>query len=151
MTEPLKCETGCPPGKVEDPLSRSCLYPSQKMHPIKLPADPQGCFESFYWDWETQSCLKCDDDCETCEFRKDRCMTCNGGKYLALDRDCKTCNSLFSDKIESIDGGVCMEKCGDGKNFGVHVCDDGNNLDGDGCEHDCTLTKGWYCRNGYED
>jgi len=56
MTEPLLCETGCPPGKVEDTLTRSCLYPTVQAHPIKLPADPQGCFERFFWDWEKQKC-----------------------------------------------------------------------------------------------
>ncbi len=37
--------------------------------------------------------------------------------------------------------------CGDGLVLTAQgeVCDDGNNTDGDGCEHDCTITPGWDC------
>jgi cysteine-rich repeat protein len=33
--------------------------------------------------------------------------------------------------------GECVEKCGDGLNFGMLECDDGNNMDGDGCSSVC--------------
>ena len=34
--------------------------------------------------------------------------------------------------------GGCIEKCGDGRNYGITVvCDDGNNADGDGCSGSC--------------
>ena len=29
---------------------------------------------------------------------------------------------------------TCTELCGDGINYGEHECDDGNNIDGDGCD-----------------
>ena len=50
---------------------------------------------------------------------------------------CKTCaqiNQGFKD-----DGnGNCAEICGDGLNLGQLQCDDGNNIDGDGCSSSCT-------------
>jgi cysteine-rich repeat protein len=33
---------------------------------------------------------------------------------------------------------ACIETCGDGKNYGLHACDDGNTKDGDGCSSTCT-------------
>lgn len=42
--------------------------------------------------------------------------------------------------------GGCTE-CGDGIVNGVEDCDDNNNVDGDGCENDCTFTPG-VCGDG---
>lgn len=33
----------------------------------------------------------------------------------------------------------CVEVCGDGKNFGMLQCDDGNQVDGDGCSKTCQI------------
>lgn len=33
--------------------------------------------------------------------------------------------------------GACVEVCGDGKNFGLLQCDDGNLVNGDGCSNSC--------------
>ena len=33
--------------------------------------------------------------------------------------------------------GKCYEKCGDGLNFGINMCDDNNNVSGDGCSSKC--------------
>lgn len=43
--------------------------------------------------------------------------------------------------------------CGNGKVEGTEACDDGNQTDGDGCEHDCTLTPtpGQVCGNGVKE
>lgn len=35
--------------------------------------------------------------------------------------------------------GSCVEICGDGKNFGLYDCDDGNSIDGDGCSSSCDV------------
>ena len=45
----------------------------------------------------------------------------------------------------------CPEQCnvcGDGVVFGDEDCDDGNEMDGDGCEVDCTPTPPPMCGNG---
>jgi cysteine-rich repeat protein len=44
--------------------------------------------------------------------------------------------------------GECVEKCGDGLNFGLLECDDGNNLDGDGCSAKCQVELDWICLGG---
>jgi len=46
--------------------------------------------------------------------------------------------------------GKCIETCGDGNNWGLHVCDDGNERDGDGCSSDCLEEFGYMCRGGFQ-
>lgn len=43
---------------------------------------------------------------------------------------------------------MCVEICGDGKNFGLLQCDDGNLVNGDGCDNTCAVESGWYCYGG---
>jgi cysteine-rich repeat protein len=40
-----------------------------------------------------------------------------------------------------------LEICGDGKKY-TSECDDGNNIDGDGCSKDCNLEVGFSCYGG---
>lgn len=40
---------------------------------------------------------------------------------------------------------VCYEICGDGIDMGNYECDDGNNVDGDGCSSACIIEPGWTC------
>jgi cysteine-rich repeat protein len=42
----------------------------------------------------------------------------------------------------------CIEICGDGFNFGMVECDDGNLMNGDGCTSKCFIEKGWNCTGG---
>jgi cysteine-rich repeat protein len=44
---------------------------------------------------------------------------------------------------------ACIEKCGDGENYGLHACDDGNTDNGDGCSSTCTQETDFYCRGGF--
>lgn len=41
-----------------------------------------------------------------------------------------------------------MEKCGDGLNFGLVECDDGNLVNGDGCSDSCEIELDWTCTGG---
>jgi cysteine-rich repeat protein len=45
--------------------------------------------------------------------------------------------------------GACIEVCGDGKNFGNEMCDDGNLDDGDGCSSTCEVEPDYQCGGGY--
>jgi large repetitive protein len=45
--------------------------------------------------------------------------------------------------------GKCIETCGDGKKFGMHMCDDGNVNNKDGCSSSCVTEKGYTCSGGY--
>lgn len=42
----------------------------------------------------------------------------------------------------------CVEICGDGFNFGMYECDDGNLANGDGCDSKCRVEPGWACTGG---
>ncbi len=42
----------------------------------------------------------------------------------------------------------CLEICGDGYNFGMVECDDGNLIDDDGCNSKCFVEPGWNCTGG---
>src|SRR5262249_3290164 len=52
---------------------------------------------------------------------------------------------------ERIDGGgpsaACQQECGDGISEGTEACDDGDAIDGNGCDTNCTLTA---CGNGIQ-
>jgi cysteine-rich repeat protein len=41
-----------------------------------------------------------------------------------------------------------VEICGDGLNFGLLACDDGNTEDGDGCSSTCEIEQDWSCSGG---
>jgi len=42
---------------------------------------------------------------------------------------------------------LCLEVCGDGRRFTLG-CDDGNNVNGDGCSADCNVEVGYTCVGG---
>ena len=58
----------------------------------------------------------------------------------------ESCDGMDNDCDTLIDeGGVCMV-CGDGFIIpGVEECDDGNNVDGDGCDSSCSFEHGYQC------
>src|SRR5262249_15846511 len=39
-------------------------------------------------------------------------------------------------------------RCGDGRILDDELCDDGNDVSGDGCSEDCVLEDGWDCSEG---
>lgn len=43
---------------------------------------------------------------------------------------------------------MCIENCGDGKDYGFLECDDGAKLPADGCTPTCTIEDGWGCDGG---
>ena len=53
---------------------------------------------------------------------------CNGGNYWRAD--------------------FCYEICGDGLDIGFYDCDDGNIIDGDGCDASCVIELGYTCTGG---
>ena len=58
----------------------------------------------------------------------DTCTECTSGLY---QNDATTPTS-------------CVSLCGDGKTAGSEKCDDGNTINGDGCNGDCTSVEtGW--------
>ena len=43
---------------------------------------------------------------------------------------------------------MCAEVCGDGKNYGMYQCDDGNVASNDGCSSLCYVEDGFTCTTG---
>ena len=41
-----------------------------------------------------------------------------------------------------------LNKCGDGVRNGTEECDDGNDIDGDGCGSTCVIEAGYICDGG---
>lgn len=45
-------------------------------------------------------------------------------------------------------GTACVVQCGDGKKDGTELCEDGNILNGDGCDSTCNLEADSFCTGG---
>mmetsp|Transcript_43281 Transcript_43281/g.31189 ORF Transcript_43281/g.31189 Transcript_43281/m.31189 type:complete len:100 (+) Transcript_43281:1905-2204(+) len=99
--------------------------------------------------------MKCHDNCLTCEFKDDRCTTCHKSSWLDVSKRCNEAELERQSYKPAVYKGrtskLAYEICGDGKNYGVLVCDDGNNESGDGCSSQCTVEEGYYCYGGYSD
>lgn len=94
----------------------------------------------------------CENDCEfTCSAAAD-CdddLECNGAEVCGADHVCAAGTPLASgDACTQPEGdpGVCRDSacvpagCGNGLMDGGEECDDGNMVDGDGCDGDCTFS-----------
>ena len=65
--------------------------------------------------------------------------------YILSNNSCLTCAMVPGYTLNSATG-KCQDYCGDGKII-TDLCDDGNNLNGDGCSSVCTIEPGWICPN----
>eukprot|EP00347_Sterkiella_histriomuscorum_P005396 403356774 len=143
-----KCETKCPTNYVKDDDNRICNFDKSKTLKQKLPDDPQGCIDGFYWSWEYMNCSACHYSCNTCEYRSGYCTTCPVGRYLTMSNTCDQCESFLTNSMLVGTDGNCVETCGDGKRFDLTGCDDGNTKGGDGCSSTCKAETGFICRQG---
>ncbi len=113
------------------------------------------------------SCPDCNSRCQTCVGpQKDDCLMCKQGYFQTKAVSayngsantsrvgCQTCGEMAEGFIETKDyqcqGKTMMpretvEICGDGMNMGQVECDDGNNIDGDGCSASCKVERGYKC------
>jgi cysteine-rich repeat protein len=64
------------------------------------------------------------------------CNYCNMFLHYVLDPTNNKCVCAKGFQMDS--GGLCKEICGDGIAFTVR-CDDGNNIEGDGCSNNCEV------------
>lgn len=65
--------------------------------------------------------------------------------YILSNSSCLTCSSVTGYAYNSATG-KCQDYCGD-RIIITDLCDDGNNLNGDGCSSVCTIESGWTCPN----
>ncbi|CAK94557.1 unnamed protein product (macronuclear) [Paramecium tetraurelia] len=89
-------------------------------------------------------CQICDKQCKECESNPQNCTSC---RFLQLSSQrCKLCESkqgYYSDY--SIN--TCYTKCGDSIVADSEQCDDGNQINGDGCSNKCLIEKKFICQN----
>lgn len=123
----------CPNGTVKAVSSLTCT----SCHPIcKTCAGP-----SQY------ECLSCSTDQNRISLKQSNNMVqciCDPFAYMEPTDGSLNCVKKTN---ESCDYGFiyirekksCIEICGDGKNFGMYQCDDGNLVDGDGCSKTCQV------------
>jgi cysteine-rich repeat protein len=140
----------CPKGYVGDDESGLCVYEPPK--DVSAPFARENCTWHQYFNEYNETCDECHSSCQTCygQYETD-CFTCPRGRYLwiketsSLDRFCLPCHpsAMFYGPA-----GDCLERCGDGLNFGINECDDGNLDSGDGCSPECQIEEGWICSEG---
>ncbi|CAD8193538.1 unnamed protein product [Paramecium octaurelia] len=98
----------------------------------------QKCESGYFL--KDNSCNQCSEKCEECENSPNNCKQC-------MTQDCSTCDNisgLYLDKqLKS-----CIPKCGDNIIAGIEQCDDGNNIDMDGCNSKCSIEKDFICNQG---
>lgn len=109
------------------------------------------------------NCLPCHQSCKACTGALN--TQCNGCANLFVPYQglCWPCSITHPDFLSSRfeeKGGRCWEKCGiSGKLSilevpeglgGYKACDDGNQINGDGCSSSCTVEKNFICKNGSE-
>ena len=114
----------------------------------------QACPDEEYYI-EDFECLPCDSSCKTCSGPEATdCLSCFE-LYIYYIDSCFECGGDGSPF--DLESGECVDRCGDGRRFTVedvdtlysyNECDDGNNLDGDGCSALCTIEDDFACEGG---
>ncbi|CDW88903.1 UNKNOWN [Stylonychia lemnae] len=140
-----QCLEECPYGYMKDSSYHQCHFDTNKLiEPVyQLDYLNKGCDPTQYSAGSI--CSSCHSSCYTCAGGSSTdCTSCVLGKYL-YDSTCSTCDATGMIIGSS---GQCVEICGDGKNFGLFDCDDGNNSDGDGCSGSCEIETDWTCSGG---
>eukprot|EP01022_Parablepharisma_sp_SALTPOND_P012507 TRINITY_DN1609_c0_g2_i1.p1 TRINITY_DN1609_c0_g2~~TRINITY_DN1609_c0_g2_i1.p1 ORF type:complete len:1244 (+),score=61.49 TRINITY_DN1609_c0_g2_i1:84-3815(+) len=128
---------------------------------------PTGYFTKIDAGKNEVTCVKCHEYCKSCNgLGPDFCTECMPGLVSTPSQNmnrvtCKKCSEI-TPGLTSTENGRCqgntlvsyiIEICGDGINLGQFQCDDGNNINGDGCSSDCTVEYGYSCykREGLPD
>ncbi|CAD8141977.1 unnamed protein product [Paramecium octaurelia] len=97
------------------------------------------CIDGYYLN-NDYACIQCSDECSTCESSQNNCTSC---KFDNLSTDkCLSCSQ--EQGFVQIEG-ECFSICGDGIRTFQELCDDGNQLIGDGCDQFCNVEDGYIC------
>jgi len=119
------------------------------------------CNDGFYQELKPKTqCLPCHKTCKKCVGPlRNQCVDCAFGFFYKPIPDsvyyyCVSCEEINPGYFTTSEGkckGIFdnfilnKEKCGDGLNLGLYECDDGNRMDGDGCDRNCKIEKGFEC------
>jgi len=157
--ECLKCDNTCK--TCIGPNNFDCTTCDIQQGLIKYTSGPGicqllSCDDGYYLFLNTTQnlieCRKCHKSCLTCigDATPNSCLSCKSGLIAVSAGDgintvsCKTCKQLH-EGFYADPSGECKEICGDGINLGQYECDDGNKIDGDGCNSQCKIEEGYKC------
>ena len=114
----------------------------------------KDCPNGTYKNQTTNACEPCHDHCATCSSSAEEtnCLTCKFGWHLweGVCQDCTDENNPYF----TMTNGACVDKCGNGIRFSLincpglssyNQCDDGNLVNGDGCDDQCKVEIGFKC------
>ncbi|KAL4505383.1 hypothetical protein ABPG72_002445 [Tetrahymena utriculariae] len=135
---PLGCDICVYSNQLNMPFCQSCStdYQQKSGQCFKI----QLCQNRNYFDEYQSKCVACQDNCRQCDS-KFQCKQCDHG-YFIMNNQCKPiCKTGF----KWSENNQCEEICGDGLLFKDNGCDDGNNLDGDGCNSSCEVEENYEC------
>ncbi|CAD8107708.1 unnamed protein product [Paramecium sonneborni] len=114
---------------------------SCQINSIKNQIECLKCNSGYYL---TQNqCQLCDKQCKECESYPQNCISC---RFLEIKSKCKICEykqGYYSDYSNN----KCYTLCGDSIISDTEQCDDGNLIDGDGCNNQCFIEKNFKCQN----
>ncbi|KAL4456519.1 hypothetical protein ABPG74_000626 [Tetrahymena malaccensis] len=135
---PLGCNACVYSNQLKEFLCQSCLtdYQLQSGQCFKI----QLCQKGYYFDKYQSSCVQCQAYCQQCDS-KFLCQQCDHGYILQND----ICKPLCKIGFILSENNQCKEICGDGLLFTNNGCDDGNNLNGDGCNSNCQIEENYEC------
>lgn len=142
------CESAFDNSESDEPLPEGCGDGecSQGENCLNCELDCGECqpLENYcgdnYCDGELgETCVNCEDDCGICPLDYEYC-----GDLICQDNeDCLNCRADCGSCEDIIDGAIC----GDGLKASTEECDDGNNMNGDGCSATCTIEVN-FCGDG---
>jgi len=84
--------------------------------------------------------------CRSYRLESDMCLLCEEDYIFDSSRclDCHTSPGFYKRQPNE----PCEEICGDGLDFGLLGCDDGNRINGDGCSSQCQVENDWIISSG---
>ena len=118
---------------------KTCNYPCQKCESAQKCT---SCATNYKLNSSNSCVAMCGSHCDVCDL-PNICKICSFG-FIFQDNACKNCSEiqgLGSDCLEICGDGILLNSSLDGKN-----CDDGNNIDGDGCSKNCKTEDGFVCK-----
>ena len=108
------------------------------------------CPELSFYDSGSNSCINCDENCKNWYGNlSTNCVDCPYSKFLSsADHSWKLCHEINSGLIFEPLSNTWIEKWGKGFNLGFIEWDDGNILEGDGCDQNCQVETDWEWTGG---
>ena len=102
-----------------------------------------SCIFGYYFDNQDYMCKQCPGTCISC-LDTNECYECAYG-YVYHNGMCALCSQINEFTEYNPENKQCQEICGDGVNIGLKECDDGNRVNGDGCDKNCKIENNWAC------